>query len=258
MSGASCLRVCIQAKLGQLDVDIDFETGPGPVVVIGPNGSGKTSLLSYILGILPVTRGYVGIGGTTLLDTQRGIDVQLEERQIGYVPQDYALFPHLSVRKNIDFALACAPNHDDRRTRARRIDALLMELGLMAQGERSVHRLSGGEKQRVALARAISVQPRALLLDEPLAALDVHSRGEVRGFLATYLERLKLPTLVVTHDAADAQALGHRIAVLEHGRITQLGSWAELRARPASRFVEEFVGSAMPIGADTAAIDSVP
>lgn len=101
--------------------------------------------------------------------------------------------------------------------------------------------LSGGEKQRVALARALSVAPRALLLDEPLAALDVHSRSEVRTFLAAYLKRVALPTIVVTHDAADARQLGQRIAVLEGGTITQVGTWQELSTAPRSSFVEEFV-----------------
>ena len=120
----------------------------------------------------------------------------------------------------------------------------MTDLDLDALGNRRTGSLSGGEKQRVALARALSVEPRALLLDEPLAALDVHSRREVRAFLADYLARLGLLTLVVTHDVHDAMALGDRIAVLEEGRITQSGAFEDLARRPASRFVAEFVGSA--------------
>jgi molybdate transport system ATP-binding protein len=186
----------------------------------------------------------VSIGDTVLLDTAASVDVPTEQRRLGYVPQDYALFPHLSVQENIDFALASQPAPPGRVERAQRVQAMLHDLGLGALAQRRTRALSGGEKQRVALARALSVGPRALLLDEPLAALDVHSRHEVRAFLAGYLTKLALPTLVVTHDAEDARALGHRIAVLEAGKITQAGTWAELAAKPASRFVAEFVASA--------------
>ncbi len=122
-------------------------------------------------------------------------------------------------------------------------EGVLEELELETLGDRRTDALSGGERQRVALARALSAGPRALLLDEPLAALDVHSRREVRRFLREYLKRLALPTLLVTHDAADARELGLRIAVLESGKLTQTGTWDELAASPASRFVEEFVGA---------------
>jgi molybdate transport system ATP-binding protein len=118
---------------------------------------------------------------------------------------------------------------------------MLAELGLDELAERRPGTLSGGEKQRVALARALAASPRALLLDEPLAALDVSSRSEVRAFLATYLGRVALPTLVVTHDARDARALADGLLVLEGGKVTQSGTWEELRSRPASRFVERFV-----------------
>lgn len=246
MSGVESLRARITARVGRLVVDVELDTAPGTLVVIGPNGAGKTSLLSLLLGVLPVERGRVAVGGTVLLDTDTNVDVPLEHRRLGYVPQDYALFPHLTVRENIEFALLSAPSRQDRsaHARAQRLDTLLRDLGLEALGQRRTQTLSGGEKQRVALARALSIRPRALLLDEPLAALDVHSRREVRGFLAACLGKLALPTLVVTHDAADARLLGHRIAVLEAGRVTQTGTWEELAARPSSRFVEEFFASA--------------
>jgi molybdate transport system ATP-binding protein len=117
---------------------------------------------------------------------------------------------------------------------------VLTDLAIAELAERRTRSLSGGEKQRVALARALCVRPRALLLDEPLAALDVHARREVREFLARYLRELGLPTIVVTHDPADAQALGSEIVVLERGRITQRGTWGDLVRAPGSRFVEEF------------------
>jgi molybdate transport system ATP-binding protein len=244
VSGAASLRARFTARVGGLDVDARLDTAPGTLALVGPNGAGKTSLLLLVLGLLPSVRGRVEVGGAVLLDTDSGVDVPIEHRRLGYVPQDYALFPHMTIRENVEFALFSAPSRPDRPTCVRRIDALLRDLGLEAHADRRIRSLSGGEKQRVALARALSVGPRALLLDEPLAALDVHSREEVRGFLSAYLEKIGLPTIIVTHDAADARLLGQRIAVLEAGKITQTGSWAELASRPASRFVEEFVGSA--------------
>ncbi|WP_437757572.1 ATP-binding cassette domain-containing protein [Sorangium sp. So ce1389] len=242
--GAESLRARVVARVGRLLLDAEIDTGGGTLALVGPNGAGKTSLLSVLLGVLPVERGRVEVGAAVLLDTAGGLDVPVEERRIGYVPQDYALFPHLSVRENVEFAVRSAAPRRGGAARAERVEAMLNELGIAAHAGRRTQALSGGEKQRVALARALSVSPRALLLDEPLAALDVHSRREVRAFLAGYLRALSIPTVVVTHDASDARLLGHRIAVLEAGRVTQTGTWDELAARPASRFVEELVASA--------------
>lgn len=243
MTGASQLQVRVKASVGRLLLDVEFDTGPGTLVLIGPNGAGKTSLLSHVLGALPVEQGRIAVANHVLFDAAAGVDVPIERRRLGYLPQDYALFPHLTVRDNLAFALGSTTPAQPPRARAERIAQLLTELRLETHADRSTRTLSGGEKQRVALARALSVAPRALLLDEPLAALDVHSRGEVRAFLAAYLEKLALPTIVVTHDAADARRLGQRIAVLEHGKLTQLGTWEELSTAPRSRFVEEFVAS---------------
>ena len=242
MTGGRTLQVRLTARVGSLLLDVDIDTGPGTLVLLGPNGAGKTSLLSLVLGALPVTHGRIAVGNDVLLDTARGVDVAMEERRLGYVPQDTALFPHLSVRGNIEFAVGSAQPGQPRTARALQVARVLQELGLEALADRSTRTLSGGEQQRVALARALAVGPRALLLDEPLTALDAHARGEVRALLATTLTTLALPTIVVTHDAADARALGHRVAVLEAGKITQVGTWSELEAAPASRFVADFVG----------------
>jgi molybdate transport system ATP-binding protein len=228
------LRAELRARVGELAIDVRIDTGDGTLVVVGPNGAGKSSLLALLLGERAVERGRIEVGGVVLLDTERGVRLAVERRALAYVPQDYALFPHLTVRKNVEFALASAGRLD--RVRA---SAVLRELELDSLGERLPRTLSGGEKQRVALARAISVQPRALLLDEPLSALDVHARRGVRAFLARYLKEVALPTIVVTHDPADARTLGARIAVMEAGVITQTGTWDELAASPASPFVEE-------------------
>lgn len=246
MSARSHLTARIEARVGALSLDVELDTAPGTLVVIGPNGAGKTSLLSLLLGVVPPARGRIAVGGRTLLDTDAGVEVPPESRRLGYLPQDYALFPHQSARQNVEFSLECSAPELDRAARRERASSLLAELGLAALADRRPSTLSGGEKQRVALARALAADPRALLFDEPLAALDVHSRGEVRSFLARYLARVALPTVVVTHDPRDARELGDRVLVLEGGKVTQSGTWAELRARPASRFVASFVADEAP------------
>jgi molybdate transport system ATP-binding protein len=244
-TNADGLRATFTVLVGSLGIDAGIDTGPGTLVVVGPNGAGKTTMLKCMLGLVRGLSGRLEVAGRVLFDGTTGVDVPLEQRRLGYVPQGYALFPHLSVRQNIEFAVASAGGNDrlspTRRERAQRVEALMVDLGLAALADRLPAGLSGGEKQRVALARSLSVHPRALLLDEPLAALDVHSRAEVREFLRAYLRRVGLPSIVVTHDAEDARLLGDKLTVLEAGKITQTGTWAELVAQPKSRFVEEFV-----------------
>lgn len=239
MSAAPALSICFAASVGGMRIQVDLDTAPGTLVIVGPNGAGKTSLLDVVLGARAVEQGRITVGGTVLLDTQAGVDLPVEDRRLGYVPQDYALFPHLSVRDNVTFALRSARPALGRAARLDEATALLREVGLEAVADRRPRTLSGGEQQKLALARALSVAPRALLLDEPLAALDVHARRELRAFLRRHLERAALPTVIVTHDPDDARELGHRIAVMEVGQITQVGTWADLQRSPASPFVAE-------------------
>lgn len=184
-----------------------------------------------LAGLLAPLRGRVVVGGETWLDTARGIALPPERRSVGFVPQDHGLFPHLSVEANVGFA---AP------ARA----AELMERFGIAQlaGERPA-RLSGGERQRVALARALARRPAVLALDEPLAALDAQTRRTVRDELAGLLAGLRVPTLLVTHDFADAGALAARVAVLVGGRVRQVGTPQELLDAPADPFVAAFTGA---------------
>ena len=233
------LAVDLEGRAGSLTLAAAFDTSAGTVVVTGPNGSGKTSLLHLILGVKAPERGKVTLDGVALFDARRGIDVALEARHIGYLPQHFGLFPHLSARENVEFSLRCRHAELGARERRERGRSLLAELGIEDRGELRPRALSAGERQRVALARAIAADPRALLLDEPFAALDVGTRRQVRVFLREYLERLALPTVVVSHDAKDAAAVGSRILVLEDGRISQSGTWNELCANPASAFVRE-------------------
>jgi molybdate transport system ATP-binding protein len=214
---------------------------------VGPNGSGKTSLLKLILGVLRPERGRVVLDGEPLFDSESGLDLPIEGRRLGYVPQGFGLFPHLTVVENVEFGLNGDPALASAPARRERALSLLAELEVGALAGRRPSVLSGGERQRVALARALGRRPRALLLDEPLAALDAGGRKRVRSFLAASLERLGLPAVIVTHDPRDAEALAGTIAVIEAGQLVQLGTLEELRAKPWSPFVEEFQAS----GADS-------
>jgi ABC-type sulfate/molybdate transport systems ATPase subunit len=232
----------LEGRIGSLDLAVHLETGDRPLVLVGPNGAGKTSVLLMVLGALRPLRGRVELDGEVLFDAERRIDLAPEERGLGYVPQDYGLFPHMTVIGNVAFGLEC--RHRLRRAERReRALALLEALDVGHLANRLPRSLSGGEGQRVALARALASEPRALLLDEPLAALDASVRRQLREFLPSRLAMLKLPAIVVTHDPADAAALGQDIAVIEAGRLVQRGTLRDLRERPATPFVAELVRS---------------
>jgi molybdate transport system ATP-binding protein len=241
------LRARMEARAGTLNLAVDFHMGAHTLAIVGPNGAGKSTLLGCLLGARPVNRAYLAVGGSVLCDSVRGISLPVESRQLAYVPQQYALFPHLTVRQNVAFALTSGRRRFSLQERNARIDAVLEALGIQDYGQRFPLTLSGGEQQRVAMARALVTEPRALLLDEPLAALDVHSRRQVRSFLAQYLSQLAIPTILVTHDALDARQLARQLLVLEAGRVSQHGTWEELSAEPASSFVYAFVSSQMEV-----------
>jgi len=236
-------RFQVEATVGDLELGVELSVSEGPLILAGPNGSGKTSLLLLLLGLMRPERGHIAIGEQVLFDSSSGIDLSPEERSLGYVPQEYALFPHLNVFENVAFGLRSPATRLGRTERVRRVESLLGEMEIGPLARRLPRLLSGGEKQRVALARALAPRPRALLLDEPLAALDVGARRQVRAFLATYLAGLQLPAIVVTHDAADAVALGRQVAILERGQVVQRGTYAQIQAQPRTPFVAEFVSA---------------
>jgi molybdate transport system ATP-binding protein len=237
----TALAADITTRQGVFELRLDLSVAGGQIVaVVGPNGAGKTTALLSLLGIVTPGRGRISVGGDLLFDSDGGVDVATEDRRIGYVPQDYALFPHLTARQNVAFALACRGPALPRPERHRRAQALLDQLGMNDFGDRRPAALSGGERQRVALARALATAPQALLFDEPFAALDVTARAEVRRALRAQLALLALPALVVTHDRADVEALGADVIVLEAGRIVQRGSLAQLAAAPATPYVAGF------------------
>ena len=201
------------------------------LALVGPSGAGKSSILRAIAGLLRPERGRVALGAEAWLDTEAGIDLPPEHRSVGLVFQEYALFPHLDVRRNVGFG------------GRGRVDELLERFRISHLAQARPADLSGGERQRVALARALARDPAVLLLDEPLSALDAHTRGVVRAELGELLAELRLPTLLVTHDFEDAAALADRVGVIVSGQVLQLGSAAELLAAPADAFVASFTGA---------------
>jgi molybdate transport system ATP-binding protein len=212
-----------------VDVDIHVE---GTVALVGPSGAGKTTVLRAIAGLERTAEGRIAVGEEVWLDSGSRLDIPAERRRVGVVFQDFALFPHMSVHANVAFGAV-----------GRSVDALLERLQIAHLARVAPGELSGGERQRVALARALAREPRVLLLDEPLSALDPHTRGHVRGELAELLRELCLPVLLVTHEFEDAAALADRIGVLGQGRVLQTGAAAELVASPADTFVASFTGA---------------
>jgi molybdate transport system ATP-binding protein len=202
--------------------------------------------LLALLGIIRPDAGRIRLGGEPLFDAEARIDLPTEERGIAYLPQDYALFPHLTAAENVAFALACQSRPLPPRQRRQEARALLGGLGVLPCADLKPTSLSGGQRQRVALARALARAPRLLLFDEPFAALDASIRAEVRLYLRERLAQLGLPALFVSHDRADVEAMGAPVLVLEGGRVVQRGTLAELEAAPATAYVARFCGRPPP------------
>jgi molybdate transport system ATP-binding protein len=240
------LRVEAQARLDGFELDIGLAVADGDCLALaGPSGAGKTTVLRIVAGLLRPERGRVVCGEEVWVDTARGAATPPEERRCGYVFQEYALFAHLSAWRNVAYALRELPR-DERHGRALE---LLDRFGLRDRGEARPAALSGGERQRVALARALARRPRALLLDEPLSALDARTRARAGRELARVLRAAQVPVLLVTHDFEDAAMLGDRVAILDRGRIVQEGSAGELASAPRSSFVADFTGAVVLSGA---------
>jgi molybdate transport system ATP-binding protein len=226
----AALHIDLSLPLRAFDLELALEVGPETVALVGPSGAGKTSVLRAIAGLARPARGKVICSGDVWFDSEGGIDRRPEERSVGFVFQEYALFPHLSVEQNVVFG-------------GGRADGLLRRLRIEHLARVKPSQLSGGERQRVAIARALARGPQVLLLDEPMAALDPHTRGKVRAELHDLLRELALPALLVTHDFEDAAALADRVGVLVEGRLRQLGAPAELLGSPADPYVAEFAGA---------------
>jgi len=223
-------------------VDVDIEVGQGETVaLLGPNGAGKSSVVAAVAGLLPIDSGRIELGGSVLDDPAADVFVPPEGRQVGVVFQDFLLFPHLSVIENIAFGLS---GRARSRAEARSVASEWAErLDVGSLGNKRPGDLSGGESQRVALARALAVSPDVLLLDEPLSALDVTTRAEVRRVLEDHLAEFEGPRLFITHDPTDAYLLADRIYLIENGVITQAGTPDEIRLRPKTRYAADLAGA---------------
>jgi molybdate transport system ATP-binding protein len=235
------LTATVELRLGVLDLAVDLVAPGGETVaVLGPNGAGKTTCLRALAGLVPLDAGRVALDDLVLDDPAAGVWVPTERRPIGFVFQDHLLFPHLSAVENVAFGLRARGQRRAAADRAAR--SWLERLGLLDHAAAKPAQLSGGQAQRVAIARALAVEPRVLLLDEPLAALDATTRIEVRRALRRHLSDFAGPRVVVTHDPVDAMALADRVVVLEAGRVVQAGTLADLRNEPRSRYVADLVG----------------
>ncbi|MEG3631780.1 ABC transporter ATP-binding protein [Streptomyces poriticola] len=220
---------------GAFRLDVALTAAPGDVVaLLGPNGAGKTTALRALAGLVPLTDGHLRLDGVALDRTPP------ESRPVGVVFQDYLLFPHLTALDNVAFGPRCrGASKADARARAA---AWLDRMGLADHAGAKPRRLSGGQAQRVALARALATHPRLLLLDEPLAALDARTRLEVRGRLRRHLAEFEAVAVLVTHDPLDAMVLADRLVVVEHGRVVQEGTPADVARRPRTDYVARLVG----------------
>jgi len=229
------LHADVAVARGAARIAAAFDVVPGhPLAVIGPNGAGKSSVLAAIAGLVPLESGRVSLGDRAV------DDLPPERRRIGVVFQDYVLFPHLTVRDNVAFAARMRGSRGSARALA---EPWLERYGLGPLADRLPAELSGGQAQRVALARALAAEPEVLLLDEPMSALDVEVRTDMRAELATHVREFGGATVLVTHSPADAAALADSVLVLEAGRVTQRGTLEELRSSPATPYVERMLAA---------------
>jgi molybdate transport system ATP-binding protein len=226
----SALSVTLRKRLPGFDLDVGWAVRDGFTVLFGYSGAGKSLTLSMIAGTLRPDEGRVVLGGETMCDTRSGVWVAPQRRRIGYVPQAAQLFPHMTVRGNVEFALKNAP----RAERSRRVDGLLERLSVADLAEKRPHQLSGGQRQRCALARALAVEPKALLLDEPLTALDLPIRVETRELLREVQRDSGVPFVMVTHDLHEACAIADTLVVYSGTGAVQVGTPRELVGDPST------------------------
>jgi molybdate transport system ATP-binding protein len=212
----------ISMPLADFALDVNIEIRSPITVIFGPSGSGKTSLLDLVAGLRPAKSAFIQLDDKILADTSAGVFVPTRRRGIGYVPQDLALFPHLSVRQNLLYGHR--PDGEKRFT----LDHIVELLEIRPLVDRGVTQLSGGEKQRVALARALLTSPRLLLLDEPLANLDMQLKMKILPYLGRIRDEFQIPMLYVTHDRFETISLADEMVVLINGRTVQTGSVQEI------------------------------
>jgi molybdate transport system ATP-binding protein len=236
---ADLLSVRIRKRFaGNFELDAAFEVPAGITILFGASGAGKTTLLDCISGLTTADSGQIEIGKKRLLDVEHGQDVAVQRRRVGYVFQDLALFPHLSVERNIEYGLQSL----ERSERKRRSDALMSSFRISNLRARKPSEISGGERQRVALARALVTDPCLLLLDEPMAALDASTKAKIIEDLRAWNNDHRIPILYVTHSREEVFALGERVLVLENGRIIAQGTPHEVMSAPRQETVAQLSG----------------
>lgn len=230
------VRARIVTNVGSFHLNAELTCEPGETVaLLGPNGAGKSTMLQSIAGLLPIDDGSISIDGRSVDDPAGRVFVPPEQRRVGVVFQDYLLFPHMTVLQNIEFG----PRN---RRSSLNIDTWIETFELNDLLDRKPDELSGGQSQRVALARALATDPRLLLLDEPLSALDAATKANVRSELRHFLQTFEHGTVIVTHDPLDALVLADRVVVLENGRVTQSGTTAQVASEPRTDYLAALLG----------------
>lgn len=234
----SGLGVRARLSRGPFHLDADFSIPPGITILFGPSGAGKSTLLDCIAGLIAPDEGRIAIGNENLFDSANRIGVLTQNRNLGYLFQSPALFPHLTAQQNIEYGIPRRSNSD----RATAVSGILKLFRLENLASRKPAELSGGEAQRVALARSLVTNPRALLLDEPLSALDTDLKNSIIADLRTWNATHEIPILYVTHDRAEVDALGERVITMDHGKIIQQGIPREVLDAPRRQRLAQIAG----------------
>jgi molybdate transport system ATP-binding protein len=232
------IRHSFPSKQRTFSLDVEFSAAPGITILFGPSGSGKTTLLDCVAGLVVPDGGRIDVGERVLLDVESHINVSVARRGVGYVLQNLALFPHLTVEQNTEYGLA----HFPRQERKLRAAAMLQEFRIDHLRRQRSGEISGGERQRVALARALVTDPSVLLLDEPLAALDAPTKSKILDDLRRWNQAHGIPILYVTHSREEVFALGERVLVMEHGRVIAQGTPHEVLSAPVQETVAQLAG----------------
>jgi molybdate transport system ATP-binding protein len=238
---SSALELCVEKRFSgnhKFQLEVEFTAQPGITILFGPSGSGKTTVLECVAGLISPDTGRVALGGRVLFDSGSGINVAVPERHVGYVFQDLALFPHLTIRENAEYGIS----NLNRLQRQQRVDPLLESFRIRHLVDRYPEEISGGERQRVALARALVTEPGILLLDEPLGGLDAPAKSAILDDLREWNQIHRIPILYVTHAREEVLALGESVIVLERGRLIARGTPHQVLTAPAQETVAQLAG----------------
>jgi molybdate transport system ATP-binding protein len=225
-------------KLRDYTLDVDINGNGGVMVLMGSNGSGKTTVLNIAAGIMRPDSGLIEAYGEMFFDSGSGTDVPMEDRNVGYMFQNYALFPHMSVYDNVAFGLRMKKASSEEVEE--RVRAELEEVGMWALKGAKAARLSGGQKQKVALARCLATRPSLLLMDEPLSALDIEMQASMRNYIKRRVSEERIPAVIVTHSLLDAVELGDRVIVMDKGKAAASGGPEDILKKGSNKFIDNF------------------